>query len=67
MRLRPVEDVQPEALSVEAAARAAGCGKNSIYNAINAGELKSARIGRRRVIRIDALRDWLRRLEQAAA
>lgn len=41
------------------AARLAGLGRTTIYEAIGAGALKSVKIGKRRLITIDALRSWL--------
>lgn len=37
-----------------------------IYAAINAGHLRSFLIGRRRMVRASALRDWLDMLERAS-
>jgi excisionase family DNA binding protein len=55
------------ALSVNEAAAAAGFSRQMIYNAINCGELRSAKIGKRRVITMEALRDWLRSKEREVA
>ncbi len=38
----------------------------TLYNAMNAGELKSFQVGRARLITIDALREWMRSLEAKA-
>ena len=56
---------RPMALSPAEAARLAGVGRTTLYIALGTGELKSFKIGRRRIIRIDALEDWLKRLETA--
>ncbi len=47
------------ALSVDEAAEAAGVGRDLVYRAINDGSLKTAKIGKRRLIRIADLDSWL--------
>ena len=39
--------------------RLAGIGRTTIYHAISSGDLKSLKIGARRLVAVDALRDWL--------
>jgi len=41
-----------------------GAGKDLIYNEINNGNLKSAKVGRRRIIRPEAAEQWLKDLEK---
>jgi excisionase family DNA binding protein len=53
------------AVSTDEAADLAGIGRTTIYEAIRSGDLKSLKIGRRRLIRVDALHDWLAELEAA--
>ena len=48
------------------AARLAGVGRTTIYEAIGAGALRSVKIGKRRLITIEALRAWLLAHEVAA-
>jgi excisionase family DNA binding protein len=48
------------------AARLAGVGRTTVYEAIGAGKLKSVKIGKRRLITIEALRAWLLAHEVAA-
>ena len=48
------------------AARLTGVGRTTIYEAIGAGALKSVKIGKRRLITIEALRAWLLAHEAAA-
>jgi len=57
--------MQVLAVSPNEAARLCGIGRTSLYAAIAKSELKSLKFGTRRLITIDALRDWLHRLEQA--
>ncbi len=52
------------AVSPSEAARLCGIGRTTLYTALSSGELRSAKIGTRRLITIDALRDWLERNEQ---
>jgi excisionase family DNA binding protein len=56
----------PLAVSPAAAARLVGIGRTKLYEAIGSGELKTLKIGARRLITVDALRDWLRTREVAS-
>jgi len=49
----------PIAVSPDEAARLAGIGRTSLYAALAKGDLKSIKIGTRRLIKIDAIHDWL--------
>ena len=50
---------EPLAVSPGEAARLAGLGRTTIYDALGSGDLKSIKIGKRRLITIDWLRAWL--------
>ena len=41
------------------AARIAGLGRSTLYLALRSGDLPSLKLGRRRLIRLDALAAWL--------
>ena len=56
--------IEPIAVSPSEAARLAGVGRTTIYSSISAGELRSIKVGKRRLIAVDALREWLRRRGQ---
>ena len=58
--------VEPIAVSPGEAARLAGVGRTTIYASISAGELRSIKLGKRRLIAMDALREWLRAHEVRA-
>ena len=47
------------AVSVEDAAAMAGVGRTTLYAALSAGSLRSLKIGKRRLIRLEALRAWI--------
>ena len=47
------------AVSPAEAARRAGLGRTTIYSALKDGQLKSLKIGARRLIMVDALKAWL--------
>jgi len=49
----------PLAVSPAEAGRLAGVGRTTIYAAISSGELRSLKIGTRRLVAVDALREWL--------
>ena len=41
------------------AARIAGVGRTTLYEAISSGALRSIKIGKRRLVAVEALRSWL--------
>ena len=45
--------------SIPEAAHAAGVGRSTLYEAIAAGALRSSKVGKRRLIPVAALNDWL--------
>ena len=47
------------AVSVEDAAAMAGVGRTTLYAALGAGSLRSLKIGKRRLICVDALKAWI--------
>lgn len=47
------------AVSPAEAARLIGCGRTMLYQLLAAGELPSFTLGRRRLIRVAALEEWL--------
>ena len=49
----------PIAVSPDEAARLAGIGRTSLYAALATGDLKSIKIGSRRLIKIEAIHEWL--------
>ena len=55
------------AVGVEDAAKLVGVGRTEIYKAIKQGNLASLKIGKRRLIRIATLQEWLASLENLAA
>lgn len=56
--------VQLIAVSPNEAARLCGIGRTTLYASLSSGQLKSVKIGTRRLITIDALRAWLHKNEQ---
>lgn len=50
---------QPIAVSPTEAARLIGIGRTTLYEALSSGALRSAKIGKRRLITIEAIKDWL--------
>lgn len=55
--------VTPLAVSPNDAAPLSGLGRTTIYAAISSGDLRSIKIGNRRLIMVDWLRDWMLRHE----
>ncbi|MEL7284562.1 MAG: helix-turn-helix domain-containing protein [Pseudomonadota bacterium] len=54
------------AVSPNEAARLCCIGRTTLYAALSSGDLKSVKIGTRRLITLDAQRDWLKRNETPA-
>jgi len=54
------------AVAPNEAARLCSIGRTTLYAALSSGELRSVKIGTRRLITIEALRDWLKKNEQTA-
>lgn len=53
------------AVSPNEAARLCSIGRTTLYAALSSGDLKSIKIGTRRLITLEALRHWLKKNEQA--
>ncbi|MBC6443339.1 MAG: helix-turn-helix domain-containing protein [Rhodobacteraceae bacterium] len=53
----------PLAVSPDEAARLAGIGRTTLYAALAKGDLPSIKIGTRRLIRVEAILDWLKARE----
>ncbi len=51
--------IAPIAVSPDEAARLAGIGRTTLYTALAKGDLKSIKIGTRRLITIEAIHEWL--------
>lgn len=56
----------PIAVGPDEAARLAGVGRTTLYAALAKGDLPSIKIGTRRLVRVDAIREWLLAHEQSA-
>ena len=55
-------ELQPKALSIEQVCRVSGVGKTKLYELIAAGTLKSRKVGRRRLVLLTDLNDFLQSL-----
>lgn len=53
-------------LSIKEAVEQTGLSHVTLYNEINAGRLKSLKVGRRRLIRPAALTEWIEQREREA-
>ena len=53
------------AVSVEEAAAMLGLGRTTIYVALGDGSLRSLKVGKRRLIRVEALKAWMAAHEAA--
>lgn len=62
MQQQPVRNQHEDqryAVSPSEAARRAGLGRTTIYGALKIGDLKSIKVGARRLIMVDELKRWL--------
>ncbi|ATG34591.1 DNA binding domain, excisionase family [Phaeobacter piscinae] len=59
----PTPKLAPIAVSPDEAARLACIGRTTLYAALAKGDLPSIKIGTRRLVRVDAIREWLARHE----
>lgn len=55
------------AFNVEEVMDSLGLSRQSVYNEINAGRLRSFKLGRRRLIPADAVPDWVRSMQETQA
>ena len=60
----PQATLSPIAVGPDEAARLAGVGRTTLYAALAKGDLPSIKIGTRRLVRVDAIREWLEAHEQ---
>jgi len=56
-----------EAVSMDEAAARAGVSRTFLYERISSGELPTVKVGKRRLVRVEALRGWLASLEGRTA
>ena len=64
--IEPNRPLPPIAVSPDEAARLAGVGRTTLYAALTKGDLPSIKIGTRRLIRVDAIREWLTQNENGS-
>ncbi len=50
---------EPLAVPIPEAARLSGCGRSTLYSEISKGNLKVRKVGRRTIVAMDDLRNWL--------
>ena len=65
LKSKPYIDRLPLAVSPGEAARLSGLGRTTLYEAIASGALRSLKIGKRRLITVEALKEWLAAAEQS--
>ena len=56
-------EIKPLAVSPTDAAKIVGIGRTKLYEEIATARLRSAKIGKRRLITVDAIKDWLKARE----
>lgn len=57
------DPISPYALSIVEACQFSGIGRTRLYAAISAGELKTLKIGARRLVPVAELKRWLKSFE----
>lgn len=64
---KPSRNPPVAGLSIDEVMESIGVSRQTVYNEINAGRLRSFKVGRRRLVSPTALDAWVRNLEHAAA
>ncbi|NCC41644.1 MAG: DNA-binding protein [Gammaproteobacteria bacterium] len=65
MKKPPPRTIEPVQLSIEETIKATGLGRTSIYKEIKEGRLLTHRVGRRRFVSTEALRQWVQAQQQS--
>ena len=69
MNADPILETDPQltplAIAPDVAAKIAGVGRTTIYASIASGDLRSLKIGNRRLIMVEWIREWLISAEQS--
>jgi len=63
--IEPIDSGRPVAVSVEEAASLLGIGRTLAYQLVLAHELRSVKVGRRRLVIRASIEEYLSRLEEA--
>jgi len=58
---------EPLSVDIPGACRMTGLGRSKIYELLGSGELRGIKVGRRRLITLGAIRDFLDRLDSSQA
>jgi excisionase family DNA binding protein len=66
-RMAEVREVAPLLLTAEEAATALRIGRTRMYDLLGAGDVDSVFIGRKRLVPVEALREYVARLRAEAA
>jgi excisionase family DNA binding protein len=59
--------IEPLSVDIAAACGLTGLGRSKLYELLGNGEIPSVKIGRRRIITVSAIREFLDRLETTQA
>lgn len=59
-------NVQQLAVGPTKGAQISGVGRTKFYEAISSGDIKSFKFGTRRLIRVSAIEEWLKKLEDGS-
>lgn len=54
--------LEPLAVDIPEACRLTGLGRSKLYELLSAGEIPSVKVGKRRVVPVASLRQWLAKL-----
>jgi excisionase family DNA binding protein len=59
--------LEPLAVDIPEACRLTGLGRSKLYELLTAGEIPSVKVGKRRVVPVASLRQWLAKLSNPPA
>jgi excisionase family DNA binding protein len=66
MTVDPLHPTQPaQLLSIDEVMERLGVGRNTVFNLMGSGRLRSVKLGRRRMISEQAIRDFIASIDQA--
>ena len=58
--------IEPLSVDIATACKITGLGRSKLYELLGADEIRSIKCGKRRLIPVAALREWLAKLEASA-
>jgi excisionase family DNA binding protein len=61
--MKTAAQLEPISVDIPEACRLTGVGRSKLYQLMDAGEIRSVKVGKRRLVPVASLREWLAKLE----